>query len=241
MEASSTLPGGNAAPPRVVHSIVSGEPLTGNDGAQTAVSPATGEPQGSYSRLDVAQAGEAVAAAARAFPAWARTSFAERRRLLDQVRGLLLEEAGALAELISREQGKPVAEAYLAEILPALDHLKHIAGHAEDVLAPRETEPSVFLIGHKRARVEFAPIGPVLIVTAWNYPFSIPITGMAAALMAGNTVVLKPAPATTLIGLAIGDPFTRAGLPRGVLNVVACSDAVAASLVGDSRLGKIVV
>ncbi len=239
MEASSTLPGENAAPPTTAHSIVSGSRLAGNDGVHDAVSPATGAPIQAYSLLDAAQAGGAVEAAANAFPAWTATSFADRRAVLDRARALILEEGEALALLIAREQGKPVAEAHLAEILPALDHLKHIARTAGDTLAPRETETAVFLVGHKQGRIEFTSIGPVLIITPWNYPFSIPITGIAAALMAGNTVVLKPAPATTLIGLAIGDLFNRAGLPKGVLNVVACTDAVASSLVSDARFRKV--
>ena len=239
MEASSTLQAEGVVPGAVVHSIVGGSRVTGNDGTHTALSPSTGSAMGAYSLLDRAQAGAAAAAAVTAFPTWTATSFAERRRILDRVRALLLEEAEAMALLIAREQGKPVGEGHLAEILPALDHLKHVADHGEEALAPQETEPALFLIGHKRARIEYVPIGPVLIITPWNYPFSIPITGIAAALMAGNTVVLKPAPATTLIGLAIGDLFTRAGLPAGVLNTVACGDAVAASLVADPRFRKI--
>ncbi len=239
MEASSSLQGENTAAPAVVHSIVSGARLAGNDGVHEAVSPATGAPIQGYSLLDAAQAAGAVAAAANAFPAWTASSFAERRAVLDRARALIVEEGEALALLIAREQGKPLAEAHLAEILPALDHLKHVARTAEETLAPRETETAVFLVGHKQARVEFVSIGPVLIITPWNYPFSIPITGIAAALMAGNTIVLKPAPATTLIGLAIGDLFTRAGLPAGVLNVVACTDAVAGSLVSDPRFRKV--
>ncbi len=239
MEASSTLQGENAAAPDTVHSIVSGSRLAGNDGLYKAVSPSTGAQIGSYSLLDAAQASAAVEAASGAFPAWTATSFAERRAVLDRARALIVEEGERLALLIASEQGKPLAEAHLAEILPALDHLKHVSRTAEETLAPRETETSVFLVGHKQARIEFVSIGPVLIVTPWNYPFSIPITGIAAALMAGNTIVLKPAPATTLIGLAIGDLFTRAGLPPGVLNVTACSDAVAASLVSDPRFRKV--
>lgn len=239
MEASSTLPGENAAAPAPVHSIVSGSRLSGNDGLHQAVSPSTGAPIQAYSLLDAAQAGAAAEAAANAFPAWTAATFADRRRILDRARGLIMAEGDALAHLIAREQGKPVAEAHLAEILPALDHLKHLARTAEETLAPKETEPALFLIGHKRGRIEFASIGPVLIITPWNYPFSIPITGIAAALMAGNTIVLKPAPATTLIGLAIGDLFARAGLPPGVLNVVACSDAVAGSLPSDPRFRKV--
>ena len=239
MEASSTLQGENAAAPTTVHSIVSGSRLAGNDGVHEAVSPSTGAPIQRYSLLDASQAGGAIEAAANAFPAWTATSFAERRAILDRARALILEEGEALALLIAREQGKPLAEAHLAEILPALDHLKHLARTGEETLATRETEPTLFLIGHKQGRIEFASIGPVLIITPWNYPFSIPITGIAAALMAGNTIVLKPAPATTLIGLAIGDLFARAGLPKGVLNVVACKDAVAAALVSDPRLRKV--
>ena len=239
MEASSTLQPGPAAPQPVAHSIVGGDRVSGSDGVLNAVSPATGAPIGSFSLLDAPQAGDAVGSAFSAFPLWSATTFGQRRECLNRVRSLLLAEAESLANLIAREQGKPVAEAHLAEILPALDHLKHVADHGEDTLAPQETEPAVFLIGHKRARIEFAPMGPVLVITPWNYPFSIPITGISAALMAGNTVVLKPAPATTLIGLAIGDLFTRAGLPKGVLNTVACSDAVAAGLVSDPRFRKV--
>lgn len=239
MEASSTLPGENAAASIIAHSIISGSRVAGSDGVHEAVSPSTGAPIQTCSLLNAAQAGEAVGAAAKAFSAWSATPFAQRRAVLDRARALILEEGDELALLIAREQGKPVAEAHLAEILPALDHLKHVARTGEETLAPRETETALFLIGHKQARIEFISMGPVLIITPWNYPFSIPITGIAAALMAGNTVVLKPAPATTLIGLAIGDLFTRAGLPPGVLNVVACSDAVAASLVGDARFRKV--
>lgn len=239
MEASSTPLTDHAGPLNVVHSIVSGARVSGHDSTQEATSPATGVVVGTFSRLDEGQAKEAVSAATAAFPVWSATPFAQRAEILDRVRALILAEASGLAELVASEQGKPVAEAHLAEILPALDHLKHMARTAEDTLAARDTEPAVFLIGHKRARIEFAPLGPILIITPWNYPFSIPITGIAAALMAGNTVVLKPAPATTLIGLAIGDLFTRAGLPAGVLNTVACSDPVAASLVSDPRFRKI--
>jgi acyl-CoA reductase-like NAD-dependent aldehyde dehydrogenase len=239
MEASVTLKNGGSSEGEVVHSIVSGARLTGLGGTQIAVSPSTNEPVGSYSLLDSGQAAGAVASAAAAFPDWSNTSFATRRGILDRARALLLQDAENLALLIAREQGKPIAEAHLAEILPALDHLKHLAENAEEALLPQETEPQVFLIGHKRARIEFAPIGPVLVITPWNYPFSIPITGLGAALMAGNTVVLKPAPATTLIGLAIADLFTRAGLPPGVLNTVACTDEVAASLAGNPTFRKI--
>ncbi|MEO8358858.1 MAG: aldehyde dehydrogenase family protein [Vicinamibacteria bacterium] len=239
MEASSTLQTESTPRTDVLHSIVAGARVTGNRGTQPALSPATGEIIGAYSLLDESQAKDAVGVATAAFATWGRTSFAERRRLLDRVRALILDEAETIARLIAREQGKPLAESHLAEILPSLDHLKHVAENGEETLSPRAVEPAVFLIAHKQPRLEFHPIGSILIITPWNYPFSIPMTGIAAALMAGNTVVLKPAPTTTLIGLAIGDLFTRAGFPPGVVNVLACDNDVAKTLVSDQRFGKI--
>ena len=150
------------------------------------------------------------------------------------------EEADAIAALIAREQGKPAAEAHMVEIFPALAALKHLAYGAEDVLRDEPVPSEVPLFVHKEARLIRIPVGVVLVITPWNYPFSIALSGVATALAAGNTVVLKPAPATTLVGLRLGELCRRAGLPDGVVNVVAVDDAVAAGLLEDARLGKIV-
>jgi succinate-semialdehyde dehydrogenase/glutarate-semialdehyde dehydrogenase len=80
----------------------------------------------------------------------------------------------------------------------------------------------------------------VLAITPWNYPFGISLSGVATALAAGNTVVLKPAPATTLVGLGIAEIFREAGVPDGAVNVVAVDDTLAAGLVEDPRVDKIV-
>jgi succinate-semialdehyde dehydrogenase/glutarate-semialdehyde dehydrogenase len=86
----------------------------------------------------------------------------------------------------------------------------------------------------------YQPIGVVLAIKPWNYPWGQSLPVLASALVAGNSVVLKPAPATTLVGLRIGALARKAGFPDGVVNVVAVDDAVAASLVEDPRVGKIV-
>jgi succinate-semialdehyde dehydrogenase/glutarate-semialdehyde dehydrogenase len=101
-------------------------------------------------------------------------------------------------------------------------------------------ESHTLLLAHKDARLVYAPLGVILAITPWNYPFSISLTNVAAALIAGNTVVLKPAPATTLIGLRIGALFQEAGVPEGVVSVLAVDDGIAAALVEDPRLSKIV-
>jgi acyl-CoA reductase-like NAD-dependent aldehyde dehydrogenase len=221
------------------HSWVGGRPTPGRGGRRAAVDPSTGRSFAEASLLDAAQAGEALDAARAAFGPWAALSFAERARHLLRLRDALLARADAIAELIAHEQGKPVAEAHLVELFPSLETLKHLANHAEDVLRDEETAGQVLLLAHKQARLVYEPYGVVLLITPWNYPFSISLTGAAAALAAGNTVVLKPAPATTLIGLELGALAAQAGLPAGVLNVVATDDAVAQQLVEDPRVSKI--
>ena len=118
--------------------------------------------------------------------------------------------------------------------------LKHVALGAEDALREEAAPGHVPLLAHKESRLLHVPFGVVLVITPWNYPFAISLSGVATALAAGNTVVLKPAPATTLIGLRIGELCARAGIPDGVVNVVAADDAVAGALVEDPRVGKIV-
>ncbi len=222
------------------HSWIAGRSVEGRGGLRPALDPASGRAFAQASLLDAAQAGEALEVARAAFASWSATSFEQRGRHLLRLRQAVLERSDALAELIAREQGKPVAEAQLVEVFPALEALKHLANHAQDVLRDEDVEGQVLLLAHKRGRLLYEPYGVVLVITPWNYPVSISLTGMAAALVAGNTVVLKPAPATTLIGLELGALAARAGIPDGVVNVVATDDAVAQQLVEDRRVSKIV-
>jgi len=217
-----------------------GREVPGRAGVRPAIDPSTGEAFAEVTLLDAAQAAEAVAAAQGAFPAWAAAGFAGRRRHLLRLREAVVADADAIAALIAREQGKPVAEAHLVEIVPVLAALKHLADGAEDVLRDEAVQSEMPLFVHKEARLIRGPIGVVLVITPWNYPFSIAMSGVATALAAGNCVVLKPAPATTLVGLRIGELCRRAGLPPGLVNVVAADDAVAAALVEDPRVGKVV-
>ena len=222
------------------HSWVAGREVEGRAGVRAAVNPATGEPFAQATLLDAEQAGEAMAAAHAAFPAWSRTTFAARRRFLDRLREAILAHADELAALVEKEQGKPVAEARVAEVLPSLDALRHLAEDAENLLRDDVLEAEQLLLAHKEARLVYAPIGVVLAIKPWNYPWvqALPVVG--AALAAGNTVVLKPAPATTLTGLVLGRLAREAGFPEGVVNVLAVDDTVAAQLVEDPRVGKIV-
>jgi acyl-CoA reductase-like NAD-dependent aldehyde dehydrogenase len=222
------------------HSWVAGRLLPGRGGSRSVTNPATGEAFAEVSLLDSGQAREAVAAAAGAFPPWSATSFRERVRLLDRLRELVVRDAEAIAALVEREQGKPAPEVYAAELLPSLDALRHLSAHAEQQLRDDTLEAQQLLLAHKEARLIYAPVGVVLAIKPWNYPWGLSLPVVATALVAGNTVVLKPAPATTLTGLRIGELAREAGFPEGVVNVLAVDDVVAAALVEDPRIGKIV-
>jgi acyl-CoA reductase-like NAD-dependent aldehyde dehydrogenase len=222
------------------HSWVAGRETQGRAGPRAVSSPITGEAFAEVTLLDAAQAGAALDAARQAFPAWSALSFVERGRFLLKLREAILQKADALAALVALEQGKPEAEAHAVEIFPSLEALRHLALHAQDVLRDDVVESQVLLFAHKDARIVRTPIGVVLVITPWNYPFGIALTGVAAALIAGNTVVLKPAPSTTLVGLEIGTLCQEAGFPEGVVSVVATDDTVAQALVEDPRVGKIV-
>ncbi len=242
--ATLTEPAAGAADPKPAletrHSIVNGRDEVGASGVREAISPTDGRPFAQASLLSAGQAGAALDAARAAFPAWSALPLRERAAFLLRARQVLVERSDELARLIAREQGKPAAEGHAADILPALDALKHLALHSEDALREEPVESAVLVMAHKEGRLLQVPYGVVLVIAPWNYPLSLPLICAATALVAGNTVVLKPAPATTLIGLEVGEIFRRAGLPAGVLNVVATDDTVAASLVEDARVDKIV-
>jgi succinate-semialdehyde dehydrogenase/glutarate-semialdehyde dehydrogenase len=221
------------------HSWISGREVVGRAGTRRAINPATGESFAEASLLDAEQVQAAIAAAHAAFPVWSALSFHERGRFLARVRDLLVERADRLASLIEQEQGKPAAEALAVEIFPGLETLRHLALHAEEALRDEPVESQVLLFSGKECGITYVPLGVVLVITPWNYPFFLSLSGVATALAAGNTVVLKPAPATTLVGLELGRLFRDAGLPEGVMNAVAIDDTLAPGLVEDPGLGKI--
>ncbi len=193
--------------------------------------PATGEEVG---RVKIASAGEvqkAVEQSRVAFTEWRKTSFAERREFIMRAREVILSEMEEIARLISDEMGKPVAEAYSAEIAPVLDLMQYFARTAQKMLKPEKID-----IGHlkfigRSSRIVYQPLGVVGIISPWNYPFSIPLGEVVMALMAGNSVVLKPSELTPLVGEKISEIFAKANLPENVLQIVTGDGRTGAALV----------
>ena len=181
--------------------------------------PATGEVIGSVPDGGADDARDAVAAAAGAFVAWSATTARERADLLYRAWQLMQERSEQLAELMTREQGKPL-RASRAEVAYAADFLRYYAEEATRVTG--EWLPSAR--SDQRFLVLRQPVGVVAMVTPWNYPISMLTRKMGPALAAGCTLALKPAEATPLCAKAVFDVFVDAGVPSGVINMVTALD-----------------
>jgi acyl-CoA reductase-like NAD-dependent aldehyde dehydrogenase len=168
-----------------------------------------------------------VAKARAAQPAWAKLSFRNRARVILQARKLMLAERDEIARLVSRETGKPVAEALSMEIVPTLDAMHYFAHASEKLLSPQKIDIGQYGLMGRSSSIVFKPLGVIGIISPWNFPLATPADEVVMALMAGNAVVLKPSELTPLIALKLGDVFSRAGLPTGLLEI----------LIGDGPIG----
>jgi len=200
--------------------------------------PATNEEVGRVRNFSAEEVKVAVEKSRKAFEIWQRTPFAERRRIVMRAREVILAEMDEIAKLISDEMGKPVAEAISAEIAPVLDLMQYFAKNTEKMLRPEKRGIGMFGLMGRSSKIIYKPMGVVAIISPWNFPFSIPLGEVVMALMAGNTVVLKPSELTPLVGEKIAEIFEIANLPKGALQVTSGDGKTGAALV-DSAPNKI--
>ena len=200
--------------------------------------PATGAELGRIPISSPEEVQSAVARARAAQPAWAKRSFAERGQIILKTRELMLAQVEELGLLISRETGKPVSEAISMEIVPTLDAMYYLAHHAAALLRPNKIDIGQYGLMGRSSRIVYKPIGVVGIISPWNFPLATPAQEIVMALVAGNSVVLKPSELTTLTALKIGEVFRDSGLPAGLLEIVTGYGATGASLI-DARVDKI--
>ncbi len=189
----------------------------GADGGATitVTNPATGEVLGTIPDVGRAEVARAIVAAAAAFPAWAAKTAAERATILHRLAGLIRSNVDALGELLTLEQGKPLAEAK-GEVLGSAAYVQWFAEEARRVYG--DTIPSPW--ADRRIIVQKEPVGVVAAITPWNFPSSMISRKLGAALAAGCTAVIKPAELTPYSGLAWGMLAEEAGVPAGVVNIV---------------------
>jgi succinate-semialdehyde dehydrogenase/glutarate-semialdehyde dehydrogenase len=190
---------------------------------------------------EVADAGgvdalEALTAAAEAQPAWAATPSRQRGEILRRAFEALMDKADDLALLMTLEMGKPIAEAK-GEIAYAAEFFRWFSEEAVRIKGDYRPAPA----GGSRMITTRQPVGPVLLITPWNFPMAMATRKIGPAVAAGCTMVLKPATLTPLSALALGQVMIDVGLPAGVLNIVTTTDAGAttAPLIADPRLRKL--
>jgi len=215
--------------------LINNEFVDSADKSIYAVSnPATGEIVAYVSRGTPDDVGTAVDAAYDAFHNWCETSFSERAEILLRVSIMLQNSEDRLASLLTMEQGKTLAESR-AELRMSSEVLKYYAAVVRQL-----HEDYIRLDQNEHGLIWREPIGVCAAISPWNAPVVLSIVKVAPALAAGNTVVLKPASTTPLTILEVGGLFVKAGLPKGVLNIITgAGTVVGESLIKNSKVAKV--
>src|SRR5881296_1030699 len=198
--------------------------------ALSSINPSSGEVLESFEEATSAALERVLAHAWQAFLGWRERTFAERAARLREVARVLGAKKVEYARLMALEMGKPVAQGE-AEVEKCAWGCEYYAEHAASFLAPEPHETDA-----SRSYVRFDPLGPVLAVMPWNFPFWQVFRFAAPALMAGNAAVLKHASNVPRCALEIEDVFREAGFPRGLFSTALIESSAVAGLIDDPRI-----
>ncbi len=219
-------PSDSAAP------LIDGIALPGRE--RPVISPIDGQTIGAVREADDAIVISAVAAAAAGFPAWSATPVDERAAVLERAADRLEVNRGRLLALLQSEGGKTLDDA-LAELREAVDYCRYYAAQARIALAP---QPMPGPTGESN-ELRYRGRGVFVCISPWNFPLAIFLGQVTAALVAGNTVVAKPAEQTPLIAALAVALLHDAGVPKSALHLVPGDGAVGSSLVADPRVAGV--
>jgi RHH-type transcriptional regulator, proline utilization regulon repressor / proline dehydrogenase / delta 1-pyrroline-5-carboxylate dehydrogenase len=219
-------------PSNIAAPLIDGIPLPGIERA--VISPIDGSSVGIVCEADDAIVASAMAAAASGFPAWAATPVEERAAILDDAADRLEVSRGRLIALLQGEAGKTLDDA-LAELREAVDYCRYYAARARVSLTP---QPMPGPTGESN-ELRYRGRGVFVCISPWNFPLAIFLGQITAALVAGNTVVAKPAEQTPLIAALAVELLHAAGVPPTALHLVPGDGAIGAALVADPRVGGV--
>ena len=201
-----------------------------------SVNPATKKTIGSVSLTPLDQLPEIFLQAQKAKTYWTHLQRSKRAKILRNVRKKLVAHMDELSELIASETGKTNWEGFL-EVFTTVEHLRHMCRFGAEYLEPEARSSGIFQ--NKKCYINYIPHGVVGVISPWNYPLILTSTPVVEALMAGNTVVLKPSELTPLTGKRMGELFHEAGIPENVLQVVQGLGDVGASIVDNQKIDMI--
>lgn len=168
----------------------------GSAGTIITINPATEERLGTYPLPSNTAIAETVQLSQQAFSTFKETTLAQRANLLKRIAHRLELHGEPLAQAIAEENGKPISTAYETDVTLAVSSFKYIATHGTAHLSPKSNVALISLLLGRTHTTHKAPKGVVAIISPWNYPLAIPASGIASALMAGNSVILKPSELT---------------------------------------------
>ncbi|MEH3117181.1 MAG: bifunctional proline dehydrogenase/L-glutamate gamma-semialdehyde dehydrogenase PutA [Methylorubrum populi] len=200
------------------------------------LSPIDGGPLGSVAEADDGTAARAMEAASRGFPAWAATPASERAACLERAADAFLRERGRLLHLLQAEAGKTLDDA-VAEWREAVDFLRYYAAQGRGLFSEPQMLPGP---AGEANTLRLTGRGVFVAISPWNFPLAIFTGQVAAALMAGNAVVAKPAPQTPLVADLAVRLLHRSGVPAGALHLVPGGPETGAALIAHPALGGVV-
>ena len=199
----------------------------------TTINPATGQPIRSFSLQDEAVVDATLSAAAKAQRAWAQVPIAERAAVLPRIAAILREGKARYAEMITREMGKPIAESE-AEIEKCAWNCDFYAEQGPKWLEDEAVDSSA-----TESAVVFDPLGVVLAIMPWNYPFWQYFRFTAPALVAGNGAILKHANNVPEWALAVQEVIQKAGAPAGLTATLLIDNRQVAGIIADPRVAAV--
>lgn len=204
--------------------------LEDGDTTMDVVNPATEEVLAKCPRASKAQLDKAVAAAKAAFPAWSKTPITERKKTLLAIADTIEKNASELARLLTQEQGKPIGDA-TGEIYGAAAFFRYFTALDLPVKVLDDSDG-------RKVELHRKPLGVIGAIIPWNFPLILLAFKLPPALVAGNTVVVKPAPTTPLTTLRFGE-LVKDLLPPGVLNIIADANDLGGALSAHPDVRKI--
>jgi acyl-CoA reductase-like NAD-dependent aldehyde dehydrogenase len=205
----------------------------------TVRNPATREEIGTVPIYSAQEISAAVDRARKAQARWAARPIADRLKLVRHFQQLLCDQKDAVSAVITREAGKPLAEAVSTEILVVLDGAQYLLNHAAEFLRPEPVPHRNPVMKLKKGTLLREPYGVIGIISPWNYPFSLPSVQTLTALITGNAVVLKPSEFTPFSSLELQRLLSEAGLDNDLMQVVTGEGAAGSALL-QARIDKMI-
>ena len=199
--------------------------------ALESVDPSTGEVIARFETTPAAEVPRILARARRAQAEWVAQPLRARCAMIRRLREAIYARRQEIADLITRESGKPRVEALFSDVLVSLDTADYYASHAAELLQPERVPHHNPAVKAKSGWLHYEPYGVIAVISPWNYPLAVPLGQIIPAVVAGNAVVLKPSELTPWCGALVEELFAHGGFPAGLVQVMQGRGDLGASLI----------